>query len=390
MLRPQPSRNGNRTFPQGRSLHFFDDPARHPQSFGCSVCADRNVCGGLHVASAAFDCLGYCCGGQDDCDSVCPRNVAGFVARTREIAGFGLDNVGRAPRHSRPELPRLVPMVFHGSGRERRFAPPAVALKLYGLFDRSTGEVRFRDRAALARAFCIAPTTRLIVSGVEIDRPLERWWSLGYDVRQRILDCLVRYGVEAVTSPNYSLFSNTPRWDDLHSMKRIAICWQEMAAAGLRAALHVNARTTYDWRRWRDFIGERSEVNTIAFEFAVCGNDPGRRLWYAEQLARLADEVRRPLTLISRGGLNMLSVLKEGFTDVTFIDTTPFHKAVKRQLARPGPNGEVRWKSVAGGETSVEELLDHNYLESVAFLARTYPERPSRDGRAEPVQAGRR
>lgn len=373
MLRPTPSRNGKRSFPKGRSAHFFDDPERHPQSFGCSVCPDRTVCGGIHVASAAFDCLDYCCGSHDECDSLCAHNVANFVARTREIAGFELDNVPRAPRQPRPVLPRLVPMVFHGSSREKPFAPPAAALKLYALFDRSTGEPRFDDRAALDRAFRIAPTTELVISGVEIDGPIERWWSLGSQARRRILDLLVQYDVAAITSPNYSLFSNTPRWDDLHSMKRIALCWQEMAAAGLRAGLHVNARTTYDWRRWRDFLGERPEINTIAFEFATCAHDPGRRLWYADQLVRLADEIRRPITLVMRGGFNVLTLLEEGFADVTVVDTTPFQKAVKRQRGHANPSGSMRWRSTAGENVSVQELLDHNYLESVAHLENTCP-----------------
>jgi len=338
------------------------------------------------VGSGAFDCLDYCCGGVEDCDSVCRQNVTTFVGRTREVVGFELDNVARAPRRPRPVPPRLVPMVFHGSSRERRFAPPAVALKLFSLFDRASGAPRYPNRTALDRAFCIASGTALVISSVEVDRPLERWWGLGPQKRRQVLDRLVEYGVAAITSPNYSLFSNTPRWDDLHSMKRIAICWQEMVEAGLPAALHLNARTAYDWRRWRDFIGERSEVNAVSFEFATCATDPARRLWYADQLARLAEEIRRPLTLIGRGGFNVLPFLAEAFADITLIDTTPFQKALKRQVAHTGRRGGLRWRSAAGSDASVQELLEHNYLESVAHLNRSCPQPSDRAGSPTPAQ----
>lgn len=52
-----------------------------------------------------------------------------------------------------------------------------------------------------------------------------------------------------VTTPNYSLSIDQPRWDDLHSLKRIAIVHEEFLNEGLPAALHVNARTDKDWER---------------------------------------------------------------------------------------------------------------------------------------------
>jgi len=40
---------------------------------------------------------------------------------------------------------------------------------------------------------------------------------------------------------------HTKTWED--NMKRIAICWSELASCGIAASLHLNARTDRDWER---------------------------------------------------------------------------------------------------------------------------------------------
>ena len=50
-------------------------------------------------------------------------------------------------------------------------------------------------------------------------------------------------GVEMVNSPNFSLFTNVTRHDNLHNMKRIALTSAEFMAGGMPCALHVNVRT---------------------------------------------------------------------------------------------------------------------------------------------------
>lgn len=361
MLKRIETRNTGQNYAAGHKRYFFDDPARFPESLGCSGCMQRDLCGGLHVLSGAFDCLSYCCATPDACDSVCPRNVSNFVARSREVLGFDQSNVPSAQRIPAPDLPPLVPMLHHGYSRTQPFNAPAVALPLYALHDRHTGDPRYMTRDELCRAFRISTGSVIVASGTDVDSSLERWWQLGPQ-RRRILVHLKHLGVAAVTSPNYSLFSNTPRFDDLHSMKRIAITWHEIAESGIAAALHVNARTAYDWRRWRDFVVEREEITMIAFEFATGASDPHRLRWYSDQLCRLADEVRRPLTLIMRGGASIMCTLSEHFASVTMIDATPLMKALKRQKVVRGATGERRWRRAPGG-SSVQSLLEHNYLE---------------------------
>ena len=299
----------------GDAPKLLDDSDRYPLSLGCTACPHQRACGGMHIGPGVFDCLDYCCGVSTRCDSVCVRNVDSFVDRVREIDGFSLDDIPRTQPVPPSRLPALVPLVYHGSSRRSAFDAPAVALSLYSLLDRATGELKYSNREHLCDAFRISMRAALLITGTHDDRPLERWWARG-PIRKKLLDQLAEIGIAAITSPNFSLFSDTPRWDDLHAMKRIAITWQEMQSAGLLAGLHVNARTAFDWHRWREFVSSRPEVSVLAFEFATGARYAKRSLWYAAHLRRLADEVGRPLTIVIRGGAAVVSHLRKSYASV--------------------------------------------------------------------------
>ena len=142
-------------------------------------------------------------------------------------------------------------------------------------------------------------------------------WSLGPDRLDAI--CRLReFGVELVTTPNFSLFTDQPRWDDMHSMKRIAITHEEFLREGLPAALHINARTERDWERWAEYIRLRSEVTHVAFEFQTGAGWAGRIDWQAAQLVHLAKDAGRPLHLVVRAaGSDILPGLVAAFGDTT-------------------------------------------------------------------------
>lgn len=149
-------------------------------------------------------------------------------------------------------------------------ASAAVCFPLYRVISRHDGSTRFGNRRELADNFRIPRTMPVILTltGTAFDPPLERWWALGLD-RIDAIRRLRDLGTALVTTPNFSLFSDQPRWDDLHSMKRIAIVHEEFLHESVPAALHVNARTERGWERWGEYIGQRPEVTHIAFEFAT-------------------------------------------------------------------------------------------------------------------------
>ena len=345
-----------------RERKCWHDGGKYTPSLGCDVCQDRDTCGGLRIERAFYDCLDYCCRRPETCDAVCRNKPREFAQRVREVGGFGFDNVPRAARLPEPRLPQVVPVVFHGNIRETRFAPPAVCLPLFTVIARHRRAERYADATMVADAFRFRAGTPVILTGTATDRPLERWWSRG---RGRLDEArrLRELGVELVTTPNFSLFTDRPRWDDMHSMKRIAITHEEFLREGLAAALHVNARTERDWERWTKYILQRSEVTHVAFEFATGAGWVGRMDWHAEQLAKLAEGVGRPLHLVVRKiSGNVLPELVSAFAQTTVLDTTSFIKTVHRQRAIQTESGRIEWESSPTVPNApVDELLTHNW-----------------------------
>jgi len=351
----QPERN------PGHESRLWHDSARHTPSIGCTTCFDKVICGGLRVEGELYDCLRFCCQNPSRCDAVCRNRPDVFVQRVREIDGFEFDNVPRAALLEAPDLPAVVPLLYHGSKRSSRFEAPAVCLSMYSVIHRKDGQARYGDAKDLAKGFGIGSNVPVILTGTATDPPLERWWSLGTQRRDRI-KALRNLGIAMVTTPNFSLFIDQPRWDDLHSMKRIAITHEEFLREGLPAALHVNARTEQDWNRWSDYIASRTEITHVAFEFGTGAGWARRTSWHAAQLAQLASGVGRPLHLIVRGGSKVLPDLARAFSRVTFLDTSVFMKTKSRQRAVVQPSGALSWQSSPTDTTeTVDRLLAENW-----------------------------
>ena len=201
---------------------LWDDRRRNTAILGCPGCPNLGACGGLHIGAGIMDCHQFCCGTPAGCDQVC-RNNADFVERIREIGGFGLKTVPRAPVLEAPVLPAFVPVIFHATRRAQDFDADGVALPLYSMFDR-TGAPRYSFRSSLQSKFLIGRRPTILLTGTDEDAPLERWWGLGEPTRRKIIQALVKASVTMATTPNYSLITNRPRTDDLHSIKRSGSC----------------------------------------------------------------------------------------------------------------------------------------------------------------------
>jgi hypothetical protein len=212
------------------------------------------------------------------------------------------------------------------------------------MFDRRSGEVRHKSHDELCAAYKLDPGTPIFLSGTDSDAPIESWWSLGRARRRNIIRSLRNMGIAATTTPNYSLFIDQPRWDDLHAMMRIGIVHWEFLNEGLPAALHVNGRTETDFRRWAEYIRARPEVQILAYEFTTGTGWAGRRELHAKWLVELATAVERPLNLMVRGGIDVLSVLRPAFAQITVIETSGFMKTIKRQRAVLTENDDLVWR----------------------------------------------
>lgn len=359
-----------RSFRDPNSLR--DDASHHPLAFGCTQCPELGQCGGMHNGADMYDCDALCnCTDKTACDRVCRSNVKHFVQSVREVGSLKLDDVPRAAPVPVPALPRVIPCIEHRSRRNDRLQSDTIALPLYRVIDLQHGKLHVSSREQLAERFCISADAQIVLSGVEKDRYIERWWELKN--RKELLQDLAKLDIGMITSPNYSVLTDVPRTDNLHAIKRIALTWAEMAAAGLPAALHVNARTEQDYRNWQAMVAEREEIAALAFEFATgCGHSE-RIDWHIEQLCKLAANVDRPLTLIMRGGSRKLHILAQHFSSVTLLETESFSKMRCRRRARI-MGDKLKWNpSLTPEGAPLDELLAHN----VALVRRFHESPPT-------------
>src|SRR5262249_725993 len=154
--------------------------------------------------------------------------------------------------------------IYHAFKRVRAVKATAVAVPLSYLFNRQTGTLRFTSRDQVAENFGFDERAQLIILGADQDDRIE-----DYSPFRQLAgtpDRLAALAPALITVPNFSLPLDVIRHDNLHNIKRIALCWSELMLAGIPTALHVNARTDRDWERWVDFILQRKEVKAISFE----------------------------------------------------------------------------------------------------------------------------
>lgn len=186
----RPPNEPSRHFPQ----RLWDDATRHARSLGCPTCLERDLCGGVHTDAGILNCRDLCsCKDRSKCDMVCRFNPSLFVARMREVGGLGFENAPRTPANGTPAIPMIVPFVDHRYGRVSTLDEPAIALSLYELVNLATGKPHVASRAELADRFRIPESATIIVSGVDKDGPIERWWEL----KDRIA---IQHGHEAASA----------------------------------------------------------------------------------------------------------------------------------------------------------------------------------------------
>lgn len=354
----------------------------YPLALGCPSCPHFGECGGLSVKAPIFDCLNLCCNAPKNCSRVCrkqPPHI--FVDQLREIDGFRLSNVPRAPIIPHRITSEIVPIIYHGSRRAHTLRHSVFALPLPDLVDFRQGRLRFPDRAALCAHYRISSDAQIILSGVNLDHRIEQWWRLGQQ-RIAVIGEMRSIGIDLVTTPNFSVVLDQPRTDDMHAMKRILIVFAEFASAGIACALHPNGRTERDFERWGDEIAARPEVTTLAYEFITGPGRKARQGWHLDRLCDLAERAGRELDIVLRGDPRVINVLRQHFRKVVYIETTAFLKSLKRQRADRASNNRLRWVSAPTAEgEAIDDLLSRNLQERIALLRSLYyGERTGRAG----------
>lgn len=347
-----------------RYVATFKDASTPQPLLGCGTCADRAICGGLHLrdtGSLVLSCMSHCtCADMSACNSVCPKKSSEFAKRFFEVDGWDLNNVPRARDVPMPSIPSWVPL-FQGnmSGTRPIRNEQMIALPLTLALAGKGSLVRARTGKELARSYGAQPQEGWILSGTEGDPAVERVWRLP-DL-SRVARQLLNAGAKFATTPNFSLIVDAPRYDNLHAMKRIAWAWYHMTQGGLCTALHLNGRTDHDFVRWAEFVRNRSEVKAVAFEFLTGAATKASAELYIQRLALFARESGRRLPIVVRGHALLSHQLESHFERVIQLDSTPYMRSSMRRKAFLKSGGGIGHAfSPTSSPRETRALLTHN------------------------------
>jgi hypothetical protein len=295
-------------------------------ALGCHDCFALTECGGLY-RPGGIDCLCYCCNNPDTCTYLCPRNKH-FLRIWRDTDGI---QITIKQLHQQPTpLPAYLPLIQHGSKRVTTLKATMVALTTFDVTrrDKQRNDM-VRDPDQLRQKFRLSSTTALLLSSIAQDVELERYW------RQRHQRGLIQ-GIKAtnpthVIAPNFSLFRDVPRFDNLANIKRSLLCAEEFSTAGLSVIPYVAGITAHDWERWAAFLREHQEISIVCKEFQTGASTRTKGDWHIHRLEELQQKIGRPLHLIAVGGRRYIPVLRQ-FADVTIIDSNPFMRTMHRRM----------------------------------------------------------
>lgn len=324
----------------------------------CDRCAWRSDCGGRPDGQQSlFGCFEPCqTPGQ--CEGLaCPCQGDRFIRLLRDVGGLG-SRPWKPIRGPELELPLYVPLLRHGKKRERLFDRPIVGVSIRDLLPRRRPQNYHPVVASAARLrdWCRVPRkTRIIVSSVAPDQPIEDFWS--FRNVTGVIQQLAELDLAAMTTPNYSFFTNVPRTHTLYARKRIVLAAEELSAAGIPAILHVNAETDFDWDFWFDVLSGFPAIRHVAKEFQT-GN---RRLDFGlralHELDRLQQRLGRHLHPVAVGGAQYAMFFAQRFETFTIMDSHPFMTAShRRELMWRGP----RLMKVRRRAATTDDLLERN------------------------------
>ncbi len=350
---------GCRPEPTQRPLRLLHQTA----SFPCRRCIVFEHCGGHELPLLQeFSCIQNW-GAQHACDpdDMNPVHEERFWELWNDVNGLLDFRINALNGISSDLLPDYIPVIQHEGSRSRPPEVDVVAIPLFELLrmrQDGTYGPRFRTAEELRFRFKLRSSTKIILVGVDEDRMLERFWQ-----EHRANDVglqMAGLGLTGITAPNFSFFTDAPRFQVLRNRKRILLACESLSNAGIQVAPHLNALTPTDWLFWRRFLAEHAEISVICKEFqtGLKEVEKGRTAYY--EIVKLQEAAGRPLHPILVAGGRYYRDAQKDFAHFTVIDSGPFMAALARQVQSDTPDG-LQWRKrpTAPGQP-IDDLFDQN------------------------------
>lgn len=329
---------------------------RFEPALGCQHCFAHNECGGQY-APGRFDCFCTTCK-PDDCTYVCPRNQK-FITIWRDNGGITINTP--TLRQHQHDLPTYIPLIQHGNRRTTPLHIPYAALTTFDVTrrDKRTKDM-IRDPQALRQKFHLQPNTALLLSSIAPDNLLESYWR--HRNHRQLVQGLKAIAPTHVIAPNFSLFHDVPRFDNLANIKRSLQCAEELSNAGISVIPYIAGTTEHDWERWTSFFKEQPAIRMICKEFQTGTARKSIGEWHIHRITELQQRLGRALHIVAPGGRRYRRQLST-FEGVTILDSVPFMRTMhRRQLLASG------WQDAPTPTNApLDDLLAHNIA---AYAAR--------------------
>jgi hypothetical protein len=268
---------------------------------------------------------GDCRDRKGECPFACPNNERRYVRMLQEVGKLGLPPTKQMHGPDPVRLPLVLPQLSHGSRRWKPLSVDCVTIPITELLARTPPDA---DGLKVREIFRLDEEARILALGVAQDHFLEDQWSTRAEVTRR----LAAMELEAVSIPNFSIFSNAPRHQSMVSLTRMHRFCDVLSEAGLRLIPHIYAETDPDWERWAEILKNHPQASVIAMEFQthLVHAEPARD--YILRLGRLQTAVGRPLHILAVGGTRYLRELRTQFQErCTFTEADSFFKTMHRQ-----------------------------------------------------------
>jgi hypothetical protein len=141
-----------------------------------------------------------------------------------------------------------------------------------------------------------------------------------------------------------------------------------LSSSGVNVIPHIHAATKTDWNNWKETLLSHKHITHIVREFQTGGRNKDIGLASIQKLADLRDDVGRELHLLAVGAGQHAAALRQYFSKLTLVDSTPFIKTHKRQRLVHRPRSRPIWVGhKTAPDESLHDLLRDNVLEYRAW-----------------------
>jgi hypothetical protein len=236
----------------------------------CELCPAAARCGG----SSNFCLVGRCKG----CESSQLSRMEVRASVMRLLGGLDLD-WPRPVRHHQPRsLPDHLPVLVQAYADPIDIAWVALhAGRVLGVTGRGLTP---KHRRPIREVYRLASRTRLALQFYVEDRVLEGLWAN----RRCVIRELKQLGLDLVLSPNFSVWRDHSRFEQLVQQRRSFAFYHELIEAGLPAIPDVGwSRFEPDGRLWAEWVNGAPDLSAVSI---FCG---GRKI-HAERRAERETE----------------------------------------------------------------------------------------------------